>query len=63
MKAILLIALIAVAMSKNVFLDQEAIIAEVNKAQKSWTAGHNKYFDGRTMEEIKALMGTLETPA
>lgn len=63
MKAILLIALIALAMSKNVFLDQEAIIAEVNKAQKSWTAGHNRYFDGRTMEEIKALMGTLETPA
>lgn len=63
MKAILLIALIALAMSKNIFLNQEEIISQVNKAQKNWVAGHNKYFDGRTMEEIKALMGTiLETP-
>jgi hypothetical protein len=50
MKAILLIALVAVAFSTNVFLDQSPIIDEVNKAQKSWVAGHNKYFDGRTME-------------
>ena len=63
MKAILLIALIALAMSKNIFLNQHDIIEEVNKAQKSWVAGHNKYFDGRTIEEIKNLMGTiLPTP-
>lgn len=59
MKAILLIALITIALSKNIFLDQESIIAEVNGAQKSWVAGHNRYFDGRTMEEIKSLMGTI----
>jgi cathepsin B len=63
MKAILLIALITLAMGKNIFLNQEEIVAEVNKAQKSWVAGHNKYFDGRTIEEIKNLMGTiLPTP-
>ncbi len=50
MKAILLVALIAIAMSKNIFLNQEEIIAEVSKSTKSWVAGHNKYFDGRTME-------------
>lgn len=38
------------------------MISEVNKLQKNWVAGHNRYFDGRTMEEIKNLMGTLETP-
>jgi cathepsin B len=62
MKAILIFALLAVALSKNIFLNQESIITEVNNLQKNWVAGHNKYFDGRTMEEIKALMGTLETP-
>ncbi len=50
MKAIILFALIALALSKNIFLDQEALISEVNKAQKTWVAGHNRYFDGRTME-------------
>jgi hypothetical protein len=49
MKAILLVALIALVASSNIFLDQPSIIEEVNKIQKSWTAGHNKYFDGRTM--------------
>jgi hypothetical protein len=63
MKAILLLALVAVAMSGHYFLDQEEIIEEVNKIQKSWVAGHNKYFDGKTIEEIKGLMGTkLDTP-
>jgi len=59
MKAILIFALIALALSKNIFLDQESLASEVNKLQKHWVAGHNKYFDGRTMEEIKALMGTI----
>lgn len=50
MKAILIFALIAVALSRNIFLDQESLITEVNKLQKNWVAGHNRYFDGRTME-------------
>jgi hypothetical protein len=44
-----LIALIALACSEDLFLNQEPIIEAVNSAQKSWVAGHNKYFDGRTM--------------
>jgi hypothetical protein len=34
----------------------------VNSQKTTWTAGHNHYFDGRTMEQIKSLMGVLETP-
>ncbi len=44
---------------KKVFLDFKSIIEHVNSAQKSWTAGHNKYFDGMDLETIKGLMGTL----
>ena len=28
----------------------------------AWKAGENKYFEGRSMEDIVGLMGTLETP-
>lgn len=49
MKAILIFALLALALSTNIFLDQESLVSEVNKVQKNWVAGHNRYFDGRTM--------------
>jgi hypothetical protein len=49
MKAILLATLIVIALSKNIFIDQPSIFNEVNKLQKSWVAGHNKYFDGKTI--------------
>jgi len=44
---------------KKVFLDQKSIIEHVNSVQKDWKAGHNHYFDGKTVDEIKYLMGTL----
>jgi hypothetical protein len=50
MKAILIVALITLALSKNIFLDQVPIIEEVNKLQKNWVAGHNHYFDGKTID-------------
>ncbi len=63
MKVIFILKLFLVAISGHYFLDQEEIIEEVSKIQKSWVAGHNKYFDGKTIEEIKGLMGTkLDTP-
>jgi hypothetical protein len=30
--------------------------------QNKWVAGHNSYFDGMGMEDIKRLMGGLKTP-
>ena len=48
--------------NKKVYLDFESIISHVNSVQKSWVAGHNKYFDGMDLQTIKGLMGTLETP-
>jgi hypothetical protein len=45
------------------FFDQAEIIAEINALKSEWKAGHNHYFDGKTVQEIKTLMGTfLETP-
>jgi len=38
------------------------LITEVNKIQNNWVAGHNNYFDGRTMEDVKNLMRVLRTP-
>lgn len=63
MKVIFILTIFLFAINGHYFLDQEEIIEEVNKIQKSWVAGHNKYFDGKTIEEIKGLMGTkLDTP-
>lgn len=63
---LLLVSLLAVAVfarfEKKVFLDFKSIIDHVNSVQKSWTAGHNEYFDGMDLETIQGLMGTLETP-
>ncbi len=63
MKAIIIAAVLSVALASNVFLDQASLIEHVNSLKTTWTAGHNHYFDGKTMEEIKGLMGTLETPS
>lgn len=39
------------------------IIERINQNKEStWVAGENKYFEGRTLDEIRGLMGTLETP-
>ena len=34
-----------------------AIIAEVNAANAGWTAGHNDFFAGKSLESAKRLMG------
>lgn len=62
MKTIILALVLTAVFANNIFLDQQSIIEHVNSLKTTWTAGHNHYFDGRTMEEIKSLMGTLETP-
>ncbi len=62
MKTIILALVLTAVFANNIFLDQQSTIEYVNNLKTTWTAGHNHYFDGRTMEEIKSLMGTLETP-
>lgn len=62
MKTLILALLLTAVFADNLFLDQQSIIEHVNSLKTSWTAGHNHYFDGKTMDEIKSLMGTLETP-
>ncbi len=62
MKTIILALVLTTALAGDLFLEQQPIIEYVNNLKTTWTAGHNHYFDGRTMDEIKSLMGTLETP-
>ena len=52
------ICLIIYCSSATIF-QQEEIIQYVNKVQLSWKAGHNHYFDGKTLEDIQKLMGAL----
>jgi len=53
----------AMVTSKVEFFDQQSIIDHVNSQNGvAWTAGHNHYFDGKSMDEIKRLMGALEAP-
>ena len=49
MKTIVFLCIVALATAGNVFLEQTPIIDYVNNLQTSWKAGHNHYFDGRTM--------------
>jgi hypothetical protein len=63
MKLIIGFALVVMSLASFTFLDQRAISEEVNAQKPLWVSGHNHYFDGRTLDEIKMLMGALETPA
>ena len=58
----LIIATQTKILERKVYLDFQSIIDHVNKVQKNWVAGHNKYFDGMDLNTIKGLMGALETP-
>jgi len=64
MKSLILATLaIAVVFARIELLDQRSIIEEVNSIKGvAWKAGHNHYWDGKTLSEIKGLMGVLETP-
>lgn len=61
MKAIIIALVLCVSVYSN-FIDQHIIIDQINNMKTSWKAGYNHYFDGKTLEEIKYLMGTWETP-
>lgn len=63
MKIVILTLLLTAVFAENLFLDLQSIAEHVNSLKTTWTAGHNHYFDGKTINEIKSLMGTLETPA
>lgn len=62
MRLLLVAVFAALTFSSLVFLNQEAINLEVNDKSPLWVSGHNHYFDGQTLDEIKILMGVLETP-
>jgi len=62
MKVLLGLTLIALALCRLEFFNQQAIIEEVNSKKPLWVSGHNHYFDGKTVDEMKRLMGALETP-
>lgn len=63
MKTVIFALAVTAALAGNMFFDQQSMIEHVNSLKTTWKAGHNHYFDGRTMDEIKQLMGTLETPS
>ena len=63
MNTLILALVLSSALAANLFLNQQEIIEHVNNLKTTWTAGHNHYFDGKTIDEIKQLMGTLETPS
>jgi cathepsin B len=65
MKLIALLCVVAaISLAKVELFDQMSMIKEVNtKAGATWKAGYNKYFEGKSLAEIKRLMGALETPA
>ena len=61
-KGILLLIIFSSVLGKNIFFEQGPIIETINQMKTSWEAGHNSYFDGKTLSEIEDLMGALDTP-
>ena len=61
MKLILAI-IVGLVYSKNMFIEQQAIIELINNLKITWKTGNNKYLDGKIVDEIKSPMGVLETP-
>jgi hypothetical protein len=59
MKLIIGFALIFVSFASLTFFNQNPIIEEVNAQKPLWVSGHNHYFDGKTVDEVKRLMGSL----
>ena len=63
MKSLILLLAVTAAFAKLQFLDQNSIIEEINSRNDvHWVAGHNHYWDGKSMDDIKRLMGVLPTP-
>jgi len=58
---VLCIALLA-TLAQARLLDQESVIAVVNKANAGWKAGINRRFNGTTVAFARLHMGVLETP-
>jgi len=66
MKALLVLALVAAAVAKNLWADPAshttrlAIIEEVNSQDSIWRAGVNPRFDGTSYNYLKSLLGSFE---
>lgn len=50
MKILILACVLALATAGNLFLEQDPIIEYVNNLKTTWKAGHNHYFDGKTID-------------
>lgn len=65
MKTLVTLSLLLLSVSAHLTWKQLAqpIIQEINSnPQRTWVAGENSYFENRSMDEIRGLMGALETP-
>lgn len=65
MKTIALIALLSVCVFARFDFVQYStpIVEHVNSLpQSTWTAGVNEYFVGKSMDDIKRLLGSLQEP-
>ena len=40
----------------------EKLVEEIGKVKKSWKSGNNRYFEGKSEDIIRGMMGTLPTP-
>jgi len=58
---LLLCAIICLVGATQLF-DASQHIEKVNQQKAGWTAGKNIYFEGRTVESVKRLMGAKITP-
>jgi len=65
MKVLILLALLGICFAANVPKhietyeeNSQRLIKEVNEKQTTWQAGYNKRFQGKSMNDLKALCGT-----
>ena len=59
MKLLIGLTLLALALCRLEFFNQRPLIEEVMNHKPLWVSGHNHYFDGKTVDEVKRLMGAL----
>ena len=41
----------------------QSLVDRVNAQRPGWVAGRNAYFDGRTLQAVRAMMGSIDEPS
>ena len=59
-KAIAIVCVILLVQQSYSF-DYAKLVETMGKVKKDWVSGHNSYFEGKSEEFVKRLMGTLPT--